>query len=354
MTGDESMKSEEIAKIAGVSRSTVSRVINNYSNVPEETKKKVLDIIAKYNYQPNTSARVLAGKQNDTIGLFIVSIADTDNPNRLYNNNYFTQFVDAAVECANSRGYYVLVNIIYCESDYNRVSEIFLQKRIDGGIVIGTEKEADALINISKKGYPVALIDYDVKEITDRNLQNDNLIVVGSKDYEGAVAAIEYLIELGHKDIGLLAGRLSTYSGRQRYEAYFDTMKKHGLEINTEFVLHGDFIKSKTKDELKKLMGKGKLPSAIFSSNDDMAITAMDLFKENNIRVPEDISIIGFDNIPLSSLIRPALSTVSTPVYDMVDKTVAELISHIKRNKRGFSSNRYDTRIIARETCIRK
>jgi LacI family transcriptional regulator len=348
------MKSEEIARIAGVSRSTVSRVINNYSNVPEETKKKVLEVISKYNYQPNTSARVLAGKQNDTIGLFIVSIADAENPNRLYNNNYFTQFVDAVVDCANSRGYYVLVNIVYCENDYNRVSEVFLQKRIDGGIVIGTEQDAEVLINVSKRGYPIALIDYDADEIKKNNLDNDNLIVIGSNDYEGAVSAVEYLIQLGHEDIGFLAGRLSTHSGKQRYDAFFDTMKKHGLEVNKEYVLHGDFIKKKTAYEVKRLIEKGKLPTAIFSSNDDMAITAMDLFKENNIRVPEDISVIGFDNIPLSSLIRPALSTVSTPVYDIVDKTVTELIANIRKNKRGFSSYRYDTKIITRETCTQR
>lgn len=348
------MKSEEIARIAGVSRSTVSRVINNYSNVPDETKKKVLEVISKYNYQPNTSARVLAGKQNDTIGLFIVSIADAENPNRLYNNNYFTQFVDAVVDCANARGYYVLVNIIYCENDYNRVSEVFLQKRIDGGIVIGTEQDAEVLINVSKRGYPVALIDYDADEIRKKNLDNDNLIVIDSNDYAGAVSAVEYLIQLGHKDVGLLAGRLSTYSGRQRYNAYFDTMKKYGLDVNDEFVLHGDFIKSKTADEVIKLIKKGNLPTAIFSSNDDMAITAMDLFKENNIRVPEDISLIGFDNIPLSSLIRPALSTVSTPVYDIIDKTVTELIANIRKNKRGFSSYRYDTKMVLRETCTKR
>ncbi len=348
------MKSEEIAKIAGVSRSTVSRVINNYSNVPEDTKRKVLEVISKYNYQPNTCARVLAGKQNDTIGLFIVSIADSDNPNRLYNNNYFTQFVDAAVECANARGYYVLVNIIYCENDYNKVSEVFLQKRIDGGIVVGTERDADVLINVSKKGYPIALVDYDAEEIKKNKSDNDNLIVIGSNDYDGTVAAVEYLISLGHTDIGMLAGRTSTYSGRQRYEAFFDTMKKHNLSVREEFVLNGDFIKSKTAYEVNRLIQKGKLPSAIFSSNDDMAITAMDLFKENNIRVPEDISIIGFDNIPLSSLIRPALSTISTPVYDIVDKAVTELIAKIKRNKRGFTSHKYDTKIIMRETCLRK
>jgi LacI family transcriptional regulator len=348
------MKSEEIARIAGVSRSTVSRVINKYPNVPETTKKKVLEVIREYNYQPNTCARVLAGKKNDTIGLFIVSIADSDNPNRLYNNNYFTQFVNAVVDCANSCGYYVLVNIIYCQNDYNHVNEVFMQKRIDAGIVIGTEREADLLIEVSKNGYPVALIDYDAEEIKKSNLDNDNLIISSSKDYEGAVSAIEYLIELGHTQIGFIAGRLSTYSGMQRYRAFFDTMKKHGLMVDKDFVLYGDFIRSKTTYEIKKLIEKSKLPTAIFSSNDDMAITAIELFNENNIRVPEDISIIGFDNIPLSSLIKPALTTIATPVFDIVEKTVGELILKISKNRKGFVSISYDTKVIVRDTCKKR
>lgn len=348
------MKSLEIAKIAGVSRSTVSRVINNYSNVPEETKKKVLEVIEKYNYQPNTNARVLAGKKNNTLGLFIVSIADSDNRNRIYNNNYFTQFINAVVDCANLQGYYVLVNTIYTENDYNRVSEVFLQRRIDGGIVIGTEKQADVLIKLSQKGCPIALIDYDKEEIIKSKSINDNLLIVNSDDYKGAVDAVEYLISQGHTEIGLLAGRLSTYSGKQRYQAFFDTFNKHALTVKEEFILCGDFIKSKTVIEVNRLIKSGRLPSAIFSSNDDMAITAMDIFKENGIRVPEDISIIGFDNIPLSSLIRPSLSTISTPIYDIVEKAVEELILCITKEKKGFACYNFPTSLIVRETCSKK
>lgn len=348
------MKSEEIARIAGVSRSTVSRVINNYSNVPDDTREKVLKVIEQYNYQPNTCARVLAGKHNSTIGLFIVSLADSNNPNRLYKNNYFAQFVDAVVDCANTKGYYVLVNIIYCENDYSRVNEIFLQKRIDGGIVVGTEEKADSLINISRRGFPLALIDYDPTELLKMNRQNSNLTIINSNDYEGASEAVEFLIKLGHKDIGLLAGRMSTFSGRKRYEAYFDTMRKNGLNINPQFVLHGEFLKENTIKELNKLINSKVLPTAIFSSNDDMALTAMELFKQNNIRVPEDISIIGFDNLPVSSMVRPSLSTVSTPIYDIVSKAVTELILNIEKEKKSFITYSYPTELILRETCSKK
>ena len=348
------MKSEEIAKIAGVSRSTVSRVINNYSNVPDETREKVLKVIEEYNYQPNNCARVLAGKKSDTIGLFIVSVADSNNPIRLYKNNYFTQFVDAVVDCANSRGYYVLVNIIYCENDYNRLSEVFLQKRIDGGIVVGTEESLGNLLTVSKNGCPLALIDYDASELIANHKSNDNLIITCSNDYEGATLAIEHLIELGHTEIGLLAGRMSTFSGKQRYQAYFDTMEKHGLKINQDYILHGEFLRENTINEVDRLIKLDRLPTAIFSSNDDMAITAIELFKQNGISVPEDISIIGFDNIPMSSLIKPALSTVSIPFFDIVNCTVNGLISKIENKVRRFEHNSYSTELIIRETCTRR
>ena len=103
------MKSDEIAKLAGVSRSTVSRVVNNYPNVPDETRRKVMEIIERYNYEPNTYARALAGKPHNTIGLFIISISEKDVNHRIYQNNYFAPFMEIIVDALNSRGYYALV-----------------------------------------------------------------------------------------------------------------------------------------------------------------------------------------------------------------------------------------------------
>lgn len=348
------MKSEEIAKLAGVSRSTVSRVINNYSNVPEETREKVMKVIEACGYEPNTSARALAGKGTNTLGLFVVSIADKGNPNRIYQNNYFAPFVDAVVDTANAMGYYVLIHTVYSREDYGRVKQAFLQKRIDAGIILGTEKDTVMVMDIAQKGYPFAVIDYDLEEITRSKLDSTSLVMINSMDYDGTVKAVNYLLEMGHRDIGIITGRLNTYSGRQRFNAYEHTLLENGIKINKNHVLKGDFLKRKAYAETKKLIQSGKLPTALFVCNDDMALSAMEALKEEGIRIPEDISLIGFDDVPVASQLKPALTTIRVPVYEMAKKAVEELIHGVEEGNQGFSAHSFPTQLIQRETVARR
>ncbi len=348
------MKSEDVAKLAGVSRSTVSRVINNYSNVPEETRQRVMSVIEKYNYQPNNSARVLAGKGINTIGLFVVSIADKHNPNRIYQNNYFAPFVDAVVDTANALGYYVLIHTVYSEKDYLKVKSAFFQKRIDCGIIVGTEKDAGMVTEVIDAGFPIALIDYHIAQESKSTASGMNMAVINSQDFEGTVSAIEYLIDLGHRDIGIIRGRMNTHSGRQRFEAYRSVLKKHRLKSEKEFVIKGEFLKNTAYREVGKLIKSARLPTAIFSSSDDMAIGAMEAFKECGIKVPSDISIVSFDDVPVASQIMPALTTVRVPVYDMAKKAVELLINNIEKKDTGISYFNFPTELIVRETCARR
>ncbi|HHV30013.1 LacI family DNA-binding transcriptional regulator [Acetivibrio mesophilus] len=343
------MNSEDIARLAGVSRSTVSRVINNYANVPEATRAKVLAVIEKYNYEPNTSARILAGKSNNTIGLFVISVSEKER--RIYQNAYYSSFINAVVDVANDNGYYVLVHTIYSEKDYSKVKQSFLQKRICAGILVGNEKLSSALKEISRMGYPIGIVDYDPEDIEKYDLDDSNLIVVNSKDYEGTTDALNYLIGLGHREIGIITGRMETYSGRQRYEAYINVLESNGIEIKPEFVLKGEFHKKKTYDEVRNLVDSKKLPTALFACNDDMALAAMEVFSENGIRIPEDISIIGFDDIPLAAHIKPALSTVKVPGYEMVGHITELVISKIESKVRKFHYESIPDQLIIRDTC---
>jgi len=345
------MKSEEIAKLAGVSRSTVSRVLNNYPNVPETTRQKVMKVIEQYHYEPNTSARVLAGKGTNTIGLFIISISDKDNPNRIYQNNYFAPFVDAVLDKANAEGYYVLVHTVYKKQDYIKIKQAFSQKRIDGGIIVGTEKDNDFLCQIINMNRPVAVVDYDLNEIVDSENLCSNLVVINSTDYEGAKNAIEYLIHLGHRDIGIIKGRLTTYSGRERFRAYQDTLKKHHIPVNESFVLKGEFIKKIAYAQVEKMVESGDLPTALFCCNDDMALAAMEVFEAKGIKVPQDISIIGFDDIPIASQLIPGLTTVKVPVYNMARKAVESVIRLYEKGTCSEKECRFNTELIVRDTC---
>ena len=199
------MKSEDIARLAGVSRSTVSRVINNYSNVPEETRRKVMKVIEKYNYSPNSSARALAGKRTDTIGLYIVSIAERNSATRVYQNNYFSPFIE---------------------------------RRMDAGIIVGTEKNIGVIAEVAAMGYPLVIIDYSPEDIM-QLVGKGRIAVINSTDDKGTREMIEYLLGSGHKDIGILAGRDNTYSGRVRYETYRETLIKNGIEPRAEWDLKG-------------------------------------------------------------------------------------------------------------------
>jgi LacI family transcriptional regulator len=345
------MKSDEIAKLAGVSRSTVSRVVNNYPNVPEETRRKVMEIIRRYDYEPNTYARALAGKPHNTIGLFIVSISEKDTNHRLYQNSYFAPFMEIIVDALNSRGYFALVSVLYSQDDYDRVKQAFLQKRIDSGIIVGTEIVAEACGDILNRGYPLAIIDVDPEEVKTLRGGQSSLTLVNSMDYEGAYDAVEYLIETGHTEIGLIAGRLSTYSGRERYRAYMDVMRKHGLAVREEFILRGEFLKNNTVQEVTRLVNRGVMPTALFSCNDDMALTAMDIFKSRGIKVPEEISIIGYDDIALAGQVDPPLTTVKVPIYEMARKAVDSVVNALESADKSQNLVSLPAKLIVRGSC---
>lgn len=345
------MKSEDIAKLAGVSRSTVSRVINNYGNVPENTRKKVMKVIEQYNFHPNISARVLAGKKTDTIGLFIVSIAEKGNVNRIYRNNYFSPFIDAVIDNANANGIYVLVNSIYSENDYDKIIQAFIEKRIDGGIIVGTEKELGVIADVASMGYPFSIIDYCVEDILHK-VKKGRISIINSTDSVGTRNIIDYLISLGHRDIGILAGRLNTYSGRIRYETYQNVLKEHGLNINENWNLKGEFIRKTAAQEVINMLQHDKLPTALFCCNDDMALSAMDVFEKEKIRVPHDISITGFDDILPGSFVKPALTTVRVPLYAMAQKAIEEVLKMIGDTSNNISSYDLKTELIVRESCM--
>lgn len=346
------MRSEDIAKLAGVSRSTVSRVINNYANVPEATRAKVLEVIKQYEYEPNSFARALAGKRTDTIGLFAISMDEQENPSRIYQNNYFAPFVESIVDSANNQGFYVLIHTVYSGNDFLKVKQAFLQKRIDGGILIGTRKDIEVVRELVSLDAPLVLVDYDIAEIMAERLDRSRLAVINSKDYDGTVEAMEYLIGLGHREIGILSGAQNTFSGRERYAAFEDTMKKHGLPLNEAFVLHGDFLKDKAVREVQKLLASGKLPTALFCANDDMAIAAMEAFSEHGVSIPGDLSIIGFDDIPAAASTVPKLSSIRLPIRELSAAAVNKIIELSDADDEPtFSTVSFPARLIVRESC---
>lgn len=347
------MKSEEIARIAGVSRSTVSRVINNYPNVPPKTRERVMKVIREYNYEPNVSARVLAGKRTNTIGLFLFSIYDIKSPYRVYGNGFFAPFVDAFVDIGNSMGYYMLVHTIYKPEESWRIRQTFSQRRIDGGIIIGTEKSNGIESIIRDLSYPLVIMDYNPAEIEEMVNSRARIGVINSDDEKGIFSAVDYLVSLGHRKIGMIMGRQTTYSGLRRRESFVKRMKYHGLPLDVRYMIKGDFTWETVVPEIEKLIKTHELPTALIASNDSMAMAAIETFRRHGIRVPEDVSVIGYDDNPTSAIVKPSLTTIRIPFIEMARKSMDMLSELIESDKPKFMVYNSDVEFVVRETCAK-
>lgn len=349
------MTSEELAKIIGVSRSTVSRVINNYPDIPLETRKKVLDAIKKYNYYPNASARKLAGVKDTTLGLFVLDIKDMEQPhhvilngeNLLYDNNFFAPFISAFIDHANKKLFYVLVSTIYKTSELWKIASAFNEKRIDGSVIIGSN-HMDYLKVLKTINIDNFTAFVDVEE------DNSNMakaIYVNINNYKGAFDVVKYLAELGHKDIGIITGSLDKLSGKKRFDGFKDAILSLNLPLREEWIFYGDFMEMSGYEGMKKLLSANNTPTAVFVCNDTMVIGAYRAAAELGLKVPHDISIIGFDDAQFSPHMAPPLTTVNVSLPQVAKIAVDLLIESIGKNQMEPVHKLVDAAIIKRGSC---
>jgi LacI family transcriptional regulator len=341
--------SKDIAKLAGVSRSTVSRVVNKYTNVSAETKEKVSKIIKKYHYIPHGPARTLAGKHNKVIGVFITNIGHEDERYIVFQNTYLSPFTGAVIDCADKLEYNILVSIIDKNNDFKKIEELFNNKTLSGGIFIGACKNPPEILNLVESGHKLVIIDQDPKY---QNRVKGKYIIVNSNNFEGACIATEHLIELGHKNIAHICGDMKKLSGSERLKGYKTKMKESGLKIRKDFIINGDFTEKSGYISAKKLLnGKRKNKvTGIFCSNDAMAIGAIKAAVELRLRVPEDISIIGYDDTEISSYISPPLTTIGSSIQKIAAVATKNVIDFIEN---GIDSSKYyivPTKLIERKS----
>jgi len=338
------INSTEIARIAGVSRSTVSRVINNYPNVPEKTKEKILGIIREYNYVPNTAAQVLKGKKTKTIGFFLLEVGEAED-------DFMTsQLIAKTIQSASAEGYYVLANIIHNRKDQKvirGIKDMFNQKRIDGAIFIGAINSEPFIEELISEGRHIAVIDQKVP-----GRRQPNCIEANFDNLNGTEATVAYLKSLRHTKIAYIQGDLGWRSFGQRYQAFRDSMQKHGLQLREEWMLPGGYDEQAGRQAAEALLRQGgELPTAIVAANDIVAFGVMRLFTERGLRVPDDISIVGYDDHPLSSRLQPGLTTVKIDFPNLMNQTVLAAIRNIESTDPAFQSVEVGSEFIVRQSC---
>lgn len=291
----------QIAREAGVSVGTVSNVLNNRTNVTNETRKRVLEVIQRYNYHPSAVARSLSTRQTGTLGLVVSNIS----------NPFFSSLAQGAMQTAQKRGCGLLVlGTSHDAHDLPDQVEVLTRQWVDG-ILIATEPLPErALKNLGSGDTPLVLMDYPQP-------MGGRVVGLISFDWKTAgTLATYHLLDLGHRRIGFLGGIPEHPSSKLREEGYLDALVAGGVDVDTTLMRSGDYLARSGYTSAMALMKLSAPPTAIVASNDLMALGALQAISELGLRVPNDISIVGMDDIPFAAFLAPPLTTVRAATHE--------------------------------------
>jgi LacI family transcriptional regulator len=328
----------DIAKKANVSKMTVSRVLSGKGQVAPKTFERVKKIIAESNYHPNLIARSLSSKKTMIIGVIIPKIE------QMFLDNYIAQILGGITDVALLNNYRIMLCPI--ESKQNQGTEYINLAHsglFDGLILVKTRMDDPNIEVLANSSFPFVLVNH--------KKYSKNINFVDSRNIEGAKMAIQYLYGLGHRNIALVAGSMYETNGRDRLKGYKDAMKSYGLEYHDNWIVFGDFNKEKAYQESKKLLKTGKRPTAIFCCDDYMAIGVIEYIKKEGFRVPEDIAVIGFDDIELAAYIKPALTTIRQPIYELGKTSAQALLKLISGKQKIPFQKLLGVKLIKRESA---
>lgn len=327
----------DVAKESGVSYSTVSRVLNGFTFVKEETRTKVLATAEKLGYVANMQARSLAGGKTRIIGLLVPGL----------DNGYIGEIVRGIDEEIAKFNYdlmlYTTRRRVGSEAQYVKTISNGLS---DGIILIVPLFDREYLVSLREHNFPYVVVDQ-----TDPQYHS---AVVDSTNWQGAYDATKYLIDLGHRRIGFIKGLDAIQSTVDRLAGYKAALSDHNVFFDATLVIEGDFFTGGGYKAGRQLVQRKHRPTAIFASNDLMALGVMQAIHEQGLRIPQDISLIGFDDIPQASLVHPQLTTVRQPLEQMgriAVNLLIEQIEHTEDSERAIRRVTLATRLIERESC---
>ena len=324
----------DVARLAGVSTATVSRVLANYSAVSEKTRQRVLDAIRELNYQVNRTASNLRKSKFSKIG---VMITDIQNP--------FFGTVVRGIEKVTIESDYT---IILGNSDEDPVREkklitMLLEEGVAGIIFVPTRADCEIYEVLSNSSTPFVVIDRKIKQC-----DADSVSVDG---HAGSASAVEHLIELGHKRIAFIGGLEHLSVMQERENGFLETVQKHGLPVLDEYLRHGDNRQDGGYREMKALLTLEQPPSAVLIANNLMTLGGLKAIHESGIQIPQQISLIGFDDMDWAPSLQPPLSVVAQPAFEMGEKAALALLERIREPGVPPKKILLKTKLILRDSC---
>ncbi len=323
----------EVADKAGVSSATVSHVINDTRYVSEAVRQKVLAAMEEMGYSPNVLARSLRMGKTNTIGLIL---PDSSNP-------FFAEIGRTIEATAFKRGF----NVILCNTEGNIEKEYFYldilsKKQVDGVIFVATGDSPNSLHLLEKNRLPFVLVDREVKDFIGNMVVTDN--------YRGGYIATEHAVKLGHKKIAFITGPSNVTPSFQRKLGYLDVLKDNSIEYKPELTYKGDFHPESGRLATHYFLDLQNPPTVIIASNDLEAIGVIRGVFECGKKVPDDVSVIGFDNIELASYVTPRLTTINQPKVEIAETAMTLLINTMTNKVDSSQSVCLKTTLIARES----
>jgi LacI family transcriptional regulator len=303
---------EEVARLAGVSRSTVSRVINDHPSVRPETRERVWQAIRKSGYQPHAVARSLVTNRTQIIGMIIPEAVTT-----LFTDPFFPLLLRGATEACNAHRYQMLLSLFDDPTGQEEMYQRVLGSGYLEGVIVASTPLDDPLI-------PDLLRDR-IPFVSVGRYPNGRVHYVDVDNVAGARMAVEHLIRQGHQRIATITGRLDMAHGQDRLEGYRQALKAHRIPVEEELIVEGDHTQNSGMVAMQRLLPAS--PDAVFVASDMMAIGALKALRQTGRQVPQDIALVGFDDIPIASAIEPALTTVRQPIERMGSMAVEVLLS---------------------------
>ena len=326
----------DVAKEAQVSISTVSRVLNGAKNVNEQTRLRVENAIKKLKYQPNRVARRLRVNKGQS-NLLGVLIPDIRNP-------FYIDVIQGIESVTAQHAFaFLMSNFSQDPAKEGLYLDIMLSESVDGLIVAPAHEEDPKIVSIVELGVPVVCIDRALK-----NLEVDSVVVNNRK---GAYDAVNYLIQLGHEKIGFICGPLSIPTYRERLNGYREALTVNNLPYREEYVWIGDSSVDSGKLFTQKMLAMKQPPTALFTGNNLITLGALEVLHKNHVHIPDDVSVVGFDDMYWSISLNPPLTAVSQPGYEIGRRAAELMFLRMQEPERPAVQVVLNTQLKVRDSC---
>jgi DNA-binding LacI/PurR family transcriptional regulator len=325
----------DIAAMAGVSRSTVSLALNDSPKINAQTKAQILELIERVGYRPSQTARNLVRQSSGVICVILPQI------DHVFSDYYFSESLSGIVEITTQSGFHLMVEV--ATDDFKRdkkALKLYRQRAMDGVLCVGNLTTDTYLIELAEAGCPVVLVNSSLPGVGQ---------VIGA-NVQAAERAVKHLYDLGHRVIGHIRGSEFVTTALHRTEGYLRALDSLGLERSDDLMAQGYFDQRSGHDAMKWLLTRPQRPTAVFATNDMMAIGAMQAIREAAMRVPEDVALFGGDDILLARYVTPKLSTMRQPMYSIGQAACEQLFKRLQ-GEPADDSVEIDLRLVIRESC---